>query len=423
MPGPDPSQFAAGLIAPAQPPAEVFAPPDSAETDSVALAQNPWRDTQGEPSLHDWLIGTSDEWQKVFSFDVGQWIQVIVQWAKDFIGWIKGQFEGVPQSAKTMGSGMDLMQCSDAIAQFIGAQLVAGANNGRVLSEGNWPQNFAGRIIAHGGALIEMVNLVPFCKSWKVRNTPAVGISRGDPALEYQVGPLPPPTGAPYTLPVIIQGFFAPKPIDPIAFQKQWGVPPPTPSQLKQLLTSQHKVAWNAHLQNSSTLAHMRDSFRDLWILAWKSWLEENIPPTPGQPPPPPNTTDCNDPCEIQVIEQLYSIAIQLQATNTPLMALIPWLPQLLTVLRGLSNPDATAALRDLADCVCGDLGQISQAVQQLAARRLGDESPDLKRIADALDPAGASNQQTLARYRSLINLLRANYGFPADIAGVLLNQ
>lgn len=334
--------------------------------------------------------------------------------------WIAGLFEGVPEQAKTLGAGQQLVHANDPISQWVGLNLVSGAAAGRVLSEGNWPHNYGGHLIALGGGLIEMVNQAPPSNFWNVRNTLAPGVKRGAPALEYSVGPLPPPAGAPYKQSLTIKGFFAPQPLSQAEYQLKWGVPPPQPGQLVEFLNQQNGLQWEQKLADDSTLVSIRNSFRDLWIAAWKTWLTNNPQPNPGQGPPPPVDAGCTDPCELATIEQLYSIAIQIAANNTPLMAFIPWLPAVLLAIQNLRDPLIAANLGDISDEIGNSLGKMAEDVHVLATAASSSSNPDLKRIADALDPASAVNQRDLVRYRSMITLLQQKYGFPGDIAQVL---
>lgn len=367
-----------------------YAPAESFDTSGA----DPGGDTPTQPptSLEGFGIDTSS---LLIFVTTGipinpQVLQQLLNGLIQIASWIAGLFEGVPETAKTLGSGQDLIHANDPISQWVGLNLASGAGAGRVLSEGNWPHNYGGHIIALGGGLIEMVNMPPPSRYWNVRNTLPAGIHSGAPALEYSVGPLPPPAGAPYTQSVNIKGFFAPQPLTPAEYQLKWGVPPPQPGQLVQFLNAQKGLQWEQKLADDSTLVTIRNSFRDLWIAAWKQWLADNPQPTPGGGPPPPVDAGCTDPCELATIEQLYSIALQIAANNTPLMALIPWLPAVLLAIQNLNNPLLGASLQEIADTLAGDLDRMVGDVHTIATAASSSSNPDIKRLADAFDPTDA---------------------------------
>lgn len=380
--------------------------------------------------------------------------------------WIAGELQGVPQQAKTIGTGTQLAHAHDPISQWIGLQLAGGGAAGRILSEGNWPLNFGGHILAMGGALITFANREPPSSYWKVRDTPASAITRfNDDPRQFRVGPVPPPKGAPYGRPVIIDGFFAQQILDADAYKAKWGFDQPTADQLVLFFDDQRGIMWNDHRVPTGRLFAMRDAFLQLWIDAYKLWIKENPQPTPGGPPPPPSGV-CNDPCEIQVIEQLYSIALQInqnvaptaaiaatlpliqkaienltgggssdaivlqleaiaqgiKAADAPLMAILENLPLFIQALQNLSDPAVASVLQKLVDCVCPNLDKIAASLEKGGGGGGPDYSAILNRIADGLAPDSPANQAALQRYRSMVQLLRDKYGLPGDLGQILLS-
>lgn len=220
--------------------------------------------------------------------------------------WIADSFQGVPQQAKTIGTGQQLAHATDAVTQWIGFNLVGGGGLGRVLSEGNWPANFGGRIIAMGGALIEFANREPPGLRWHVRNTPPRAIAKfGDGPRQFKVGPIPHPTGAPYSQAVTIDGFFSERVRTLDAYKAKFGFDQPTPEQLRRFLHDSGGVLWNVQRVKTGRLNVMRLAFLDEWVISYLGWLANNQPIPPGptpdpcglpeDPPCPPYTTNQGD--------------------------------------------------------------------------------------------------------------------------------
>lgn len=394
----------------------IYASPESLQIDTETT--NPWQSTSGGDSWQSWVFGTSQEWNELLSNQniIQTSIQVLVQWFTSFIGWLQGEFEGVPETAKTVGTGVQLTQAKDMIAQYIGAQLAGGGSIGKVLSEPNWPQNFGGRIIAHGGALLQLANVEPPSNYWGVRNTPQSGLNRGDPALEYSLGPVPPPANAPYSQSVYVRGFFAPAVMDPASYQLQYGFPPPNPQQFLQFLTDQSAITWRAQLADFSTLEKMRESFFDLWSTAWQQFLTANPVAQPGEPPPPPDSTQCADPCAQEVAEQIYSVALQTSQLYTPIAAIMSTLLQVNRSIQNLSNSGVAVALSSIADSLNSELTAIKVDLDNLG--RIADslQGNDLARIADLL----GGFQQSAAMADQLRALITGDGAFNPQAAQTL---
>lgn len=435
---------------------EYFGPPDAPDDQDNSqfiapdLQGDPFKPTGGGDSLSAWVWGTSQEWNQLFSnlWNVGVWIQVIVEWFQSFIGWLKGQFEGVPQSAKTLGTGAQLAHCKDPIAQFIGAQLIAGAEQGRVLSESNWPRNFGGRVLAHGGALIEFVNLEPPCAYWKVRDTPVRSISLfNDPPRQFRIGPVPPPANAPYSQPVVVGGFFSARVRSAADYKAQFGFDIPSPEQLKRFLMSQNSLRWDDARVIDARLADMRSMFLNLWQQQWQQWLLTNSYPPPGpmpdpcglpeDPPCPPPTTNQGDQLTDQIGADsmyLYYIARGLQriaavAQQPPdetccnqIVLRLAQLGQALSVIGGAVNNIQPATV-DLSGVVAA-LGQLAtamaswpalwQAVADLLGGKLDNIANSVNAVASSADPSGIV--QELKKSNELADV-------PADVLSQMIDD
>lgn len=385
-------------------PAIRYAPAESIANDTQALGQ--FGPTSGGEDLSGSTINIQQDGHNLLSQlgIVGAVIELVIDLLVALGNWIADEFQGVPEQAKTIGTGVQLSHQKDPISGWLGLNLAAGGAAGSVLSDGNWPHNLAGRFIANGGAMIEWANQPPPSSYWQVRPTKQPWLNRGAPSSEYRIGPVPPPSGAPYDNPVIIDGLFAPQPMDPAAYQQLWGVQPPTPDQMVLFLDQMKGVNYQGQLADNSTLEAMRESYRTLWFAAWKDWLTAHPQPTPGQGPPPPSDEGCADPCSIEAISQLYSIALQLNAMNTPLMALIPGIPRLIAAITSLSNHDVSDAILEAANASIPYLDAIRASIDKAGAGSSSSSSADLKRIADQLAGYQASYNQAQQLQSLILN-------------------
>lgn len=413
---------------------EVFGP-DEADLASSPLGSNGeptqggWQPTQQGTTLDGSNLSIQQAAGNYLSSlgPIGLLLDLVINLLIGLGEWIAGMLEGVPEQAKTTGTGSRLAHQHDPITQWIGIQLAGAGAAGRVLSEGNWPHNFGGRLIALGGALIDLANNEPPSGYWKVRDTPAAAIARfGDEARQFRIGPVPPPGGAPYNQSVVIDGFFAGKPLDPAAFQAQWGFPPPGGPQLVQFFDEGRGISWNDPRVVDGELHSMRDAFKQLWIQAYQQWLQENPQPTAGQPPAPPTGT-CTDPCELEIIEQLYSIALQINANNSPLMAIMQNLPALARSLDTLARSTTSSELATLDAQLMQRLDAIIAALKpaegaagcacsdelKAIANAMGQGDPNTKRIADSIVQA----DEMVPTIRQLFQQLAADGVLDARVA------
>lgn len=390
-------------------------------------------------------------------------LRVLLDGVIKLVTWIAGFFIGVPQQAKTVGVGQQLVHQTDPIAHWIGLNLIQAGAQGRVLSEGNWPLNFGGRLLAMGGSLITLANREPPGQWWHVRDTPAVDVARfNDDPRQFRLGPVPPPKGAPYTRSVIIDGFFAQPVLDPEAYKAKWGFDQPTPYELQQFLDAKRGILWDNQKVKLGRLFQMRLDFLDLWINAYREWLKSNPQPEPGQPPPPPSVV-CKDPCQQEVINQLYSISLimfanqssnavieatlpliqkaienltgggssdgivtqlaaiaqGIKAADAPLMAILENLPLFIRALQSLSDPGVASQLKSLVDCVCPNLDKIAASLEKGGGGGGPDYTAFLKRMMETFDGSSPEMQGEAKRLDDLIHLAVEKYGFPADFGQI----
>lgn len=297
-----------------------------------------------------------------------QTLQEIINGLVQLGEWIAGLFQGVPNSAKTQGAGQIMASANDPISRWIGLQLVRGAQQGRVLSEGNWPQNFGGRILAMGGAMMTFANREPPANFWQGRNTPTSSVTQfSDPPRQFRALNLPPPTGAPYNTDVTIDGFFAQDILAAADYKAKFGYDIPTPVQLQQFLNDKGGIQWDNSQVQLNVLHRMIDDFLNQWIQSYQKWLSQQpVNPTPTGPDPcfgtepipcPPTPTTKGDQISDLIsgeMTYLYFIAVALQQLSAAAQS-----PAEQVCCANINSSIQTVAnaLRDLQASLSSELG------------------------------------------------------------------
>lgn len=367
---------------PITPQVEWYGPPEAQDTTQsnpvsgpISMSDSSWGGTDHNSGMGGYSLDLTNLLTLIVSV-----IADIIQGLIDLSTWIANQFEGVPQQAKTMGTGQRMIHIQDPISHWIGINLIDGAAKGRVLSEGNWPHNFAGHLIAMGGALIELANREPPEAQWHVRTISARQALRiPDATRQFAVGPLAPPLGAPYNQSVIVDGFFAHTILDAQSYQLKFGFTWPTPQQLVDFINQTRGVLWDEQIDDSGLLYQMRDSYLQLWQQKYSQWWQNNKPPPPGPNPDPcqlPEDPPCPPPSAVQG-DQLTDL---IGAEQT----------YLYYIARGLKRlASAAESPQDAVCCsnVVAAIGQVSAQLTQLVAatQNEGGTPVDLTGIVAAL--------------------------------------
>lgn len=318
---------------------DYFAPPEaqqdtgSLRTGATGEALNPWEPTSGGSDLQGQAVDLGSALLTAFTgVPISpQELQALIDGITAFANWIAGFFEGVPNSAKTMGAGQIAANEQDSLTRWIGLNLMRGANQNRTLSEPNWPQNFGGRILAMGGAMISFVNREPPSNYWRVHNTAAASVTRfSDPPRQFKLQSLPPPNGAPYNANITIDGFFAQNVLSASDYQLKYGYQIPTAIQIAQFLKSGKAPLWDDGNVKLSQLHNMIDDFLNEWTTSYQQWLAQQPTTPPGTPvdpcfgtqgPPCPPAPDNKGDQLTDLISgemtYLYFIAVALQQLAT----------------------------------------------------------------------------------------------------------
>lgn len=287
---------------------EFYGPPEAQDnpdaTPGILVDGSPsgFGPTNAEPGLSGSVIDLQADGSRILGYMgvVGAVLQLAIDLLIGLANWISGFFDAPPTTAKTAGTGTRLAHQNDPITQWLGLQLLGGAGLGRVLSEGGWPKNFGGLVLANLGAFMELVNSEPPNSLWHVRNTPQTSITRfRDPPRQFRVGPVSPPPGAPYSASIIIDGFFSEFVRDANSYQARFGFAWPTPDQILQFLHDSPGIVWNDQRVTLGLLADMRQAFLTLWVQDYQLWLNQHKPIPPGPTPDPcglPENVPCPPP-------------------------------------------------------------------------------------------------------------------------------
>jgi len=80
--------------------------------------------------------------------------------------------------------------------------------------------------------------------------------------------------------------------------------------------------------------------------------------------PPPPEASDCADPCMQAIIASVTNLTAALAGSSSPLAALASAMPEILQAIQTADLGRAASALDALAQCVCPQLDKIAQAIR-----------------------------------------------------------
>lgn len=396
--------------------ADIFYSPPEADIETggslrgVAGANlNPFSPTDSNNSLSNWLFGTSDQWKRFLTSAniLASTIQIFIEQLTSFVQWLTGQFQGVPEEAKTAGTGYQMTLHKNPITPFLGGNLVAGAAKGLALSDGNYPHNFGARFIANAGAMIEFCNSAPPGSPWVVRNTPQSSIQQfGAPPLQYRINRVPPPPNAPYSDTVTIDGIFTEFIRTASDYQNQFGFPPPTGSQIAEFLNDTGGVLQFDPRATGNSMLSQRISFLQLWVSQYAQWLKDNAPgPTgpipnpcqlPADPPCPPIGTTSGD----QLTQLITAIAPYLYYITNNLTA----------IANAANSPQDALCCANIVAAVKSVTTQIASLQAELTA---APATPiDLTQIIYELTQIATGIQNSGAN----INALASNLAAPLEL-------
>jgi hypothetical protein len=305
---------------------------------------------------------------------LGELVVAVIWVIEQIVNFLTDAFSGVPHEAKTIGTAGQLIHAKDAILQYFGIQMMAGAANGRVLSESG-AVTFEEQLSHATGGLISWANYQPLGSYWPSNFT----VNKATGKADYLLKPVPPPKGAPYNQDV--RPFVAAwPPMTPQDYQARYGKPPPDLIDAGLFLQSGRTPKFNTKEIRQSIRQKDFDQAVKIWLTEYQKWVDDG---RPGFIPAPPRPDKGKgniifDPEMIAIVDRVRLCICEIDTAFTPLANALTPLLQLL---------DA-AALVEIENCLCGNLTRIAAGIEKLAP---ADLKANLDRIAKAVEPdAGA---------------------------------